>query len=295
MVGHGDPDDPRAYLAVEVALPAPAPTSGSEWRRPEQRSRRHVVNPGVACPGPAAGSPGSAMLALLPAIMAMEGRNRSVYKSNKGGWQSVPDLLDHRWSVPALAELEAVLHTGISAFLQRGGAGSVLEREATGAVLDTEIHEAWVGINRPGNSNTVHLHPGSHISGVFYVSVPGGGGGGASGVRLTLHDPRGPVSPSLGGPFSIDPGDGDPVVFPSWLARGVPSSWSTVPGSGRRCVLTASLRCPPRHSRPTCTPRLARPTAEDTTRTPTTNVLWMGFLRTGPGRTATLGYSASRA
>ena len=223
MVGHGDPDDPRAYLAVEVALPAPAPTSGSGGdpsSDPSSDPAGMWSTPVLHVP--AAVSPGSALLArLLPAIMAMEGRNGSVYKSNKGGWQSVPDLLDHRWSVPALAELEAVLHTGISAFLQRGGAGSVLEREATGAVLDTEIHEAWVGINRPGNSNTVHLHPGSHISGVFYVSVPGGGGGGASGGRLTLHDPRGPVSPSWGGPFSLDPGDGDLVVFPSWLEHHV--------------------------------------------------------------------------
>ena len=123
---------------------------------------------------------------------------------------------------PKNIRLQAVLHTGISAFLQRGGAGSVLESEATGAVLDTEIHEAWVGINRPGSSNTVHLHPGSHISGVFYVSVPGGGGDGRpSGGRLTLHDPRGSVSPSWGGPFSISPGDGDLVVFPSWLEHHV--------------------------------------------------------------------------
>ena len=116
--------------------------------------------------------------------------------------------------------------------------------------LELNIKEAWVGLNPPGGENVVHVHPGSLVSGVVYVSTgysPPPIPSSTSGFSLSpsppissnettsifFLDPRSPSSPLLSPPFSFQSSSqhppsspnkiemrvkgGDIVVFPSWL------------------------------------------------------------------------------
>ena len=43
---------------------------------------------------------------------------------------------------------------------------------------------AWIGINKPGSYNSKHVHPTSHLSGVFWIKVPKNSG------SIMFHSPE---------------------------------------------------------------------------------------------------------
>ncbi len=146
-------------------------------------------------------------------ILAAEQAQPSTRRSNIGGWRSEHDLLT--WPE---AEIN-ILDTEIQKVIGQVIASTSGEQDFTGHL---KIN-AWANLLRKGNYNTVHNHPESAWSGVYYVDA------GAvdvtnplSGV-LELLDPRPfvemvttPGSP-FGRPVRIDAENGLMVVFPSWL------------------------------------------------------------------------------
>jgi uncharacterized protein (TIGR02466 family) len=146
-------------------------------------------------------------------ILAAEVRSASARRSNVGGWRSRDDLLD--WQGPEISDFAEILRTAVEDIIR--------------ATVGTEAFtgyfrlKAWANVLRAGNYNTLHAHPESAWSGVYYVDAgdatePDG----LSGV-LELIDPRpgAEMVPAPGWPFGrpvrIVPETGLMVLFPSWL------------------------------------------------------------------------------
>ena len=89
--------------------------------------------------------------------------------------------------------------------------------------------EGWINVNRAGNSNLLHCHPGCFLSATYYVSVPPAMKGG----EIVFRDPRGPAvamyeTPDIELPWvgsgvgiSFAPAAGHLLLFPSWLEHRV--------------------------------------------------------------------------
>tara|TARA_Y100000996_G_scaffold312783_1_gene249056 strand:- start:1367 stop:1969 length:603 start_codon:yes stop_codon:yes gene_type:complete len=96
------------------------------------------------------------------------------------------------------------------------------------------LHNAWININSKGDSNFPHDHPGSIVSGVYYVRLPEDSG------RLVFQNPSGKLISTYwnmkGGPnewnransevWSLDSSEDTLLIFPSWLDHFVQPSES---------------------------------------------------------------------
>jgi len=90
----------------------------------------------------------------------------------------------------------------------------------------------WANVHDRGGYNTSHVHPGSWLSGCFYIKTPEGAG------RIFFEDPRQalrmehvPLKKDLPkdplrarGRFYVSPKPGRLVMFPSWFEHGVESA-----------------------------------------------------------------------
>ncbi len=157
--------------------------------------------------------------ALRDAILAQEGRSPGTRKSNAGGWQSTQDFL--QWTGEAGRTLagrmvEAVNHATAKLLDGFGTATAASARFSWKLAI-------WANVNRRGDYNKVHLHPGATWSGVYYVdagdpppaAAPDAG-------RLSLLDPMPAALMSfLAGlvrvTLEVAPADGLMVLFPSYL------------------------------------------------------------------------------
>ena len=112
-----------------------------------------------------------------------------------------------------------------------------------------QIGTMWSIINPPGSSNKVHIHPGCHWSGVYYVAAPENAG------DIEFTDPR---TPHIMTQPSFQPGQkrtkenwtkvrftpkpGKMILFPSWLYHGVDPNLSTETGeAGERVIISFNL------------------------------------------------------
>ena len=161
-------------------------------------------------------------------ILAREGEVESVRHSNWGGWQSPADFPD--WCGP---EGEAILE--IARNMARG---MTADRQGRNLELKWRVN-AWANVNRHGQGNEFHTHPGAYWSATYYVRDGRSGGGAGEnpelGGEFEIQDPRG-VAPamlapmlafrtaggqSVGASEVIVPRAGNLVMFPSWLSHGV--------------------------------------------------------------------------
>ncbi len=161
---------------------------------------------------------------LTDLIKARAAADRGVSASNQGGWQSSPDLPD--WGGETVRPvIEAILAIigHITLQHQQGGLAP--------AAIDWKIN-GWANINRRGDANALHCHPGAFWSAVYYLAAdhtPEEGG------AFEMRDPRG-VMPrmycpalamgvqgtvSAGGSEFLQPKTGQIIVFPSWLVHAV--------------------------------------------------------------------------
>ena len=162
--------------------------------------------------------------ALEARILTREGEVESVRHSNWGGWQSPWDFAD--WCGP---EGEAVL--GIAQNLARTLTGN---RQGRAQDLRWRMN-AWANVNRHGQGNEFHTHPGAYWSATYYVRDGGAGDNPDVGGEFEIQDPRG-VAPAMLAPMlafrtaggqsvganeMIAPKAGNLVMFPSWLSHGV--------------------------------------------------------------------------
>ena len=110
--------------------------------------------------------------------------------------------------------------------------------------------DCWANVMPAGTVHSLHLHPGSVISGTYYVSVPKGAG------ALKFEDPR--LASQMATPprrsnapeafqsfVSVPARDGDLVLFESWLRHEVPPARF----SGERISISFNYACPPKTGR----------------------------------------------
>jgi uncharacterized protein (TIGR02466 family) len=164
---------------------------------------------------------------LRSAILQREASTPGVQHSNTTSWQSEDDLL--AWAGAPGADLVAGALEVIDNFtgvVREGG----LSRERI-----TWKTNAWANINRAGDANDLHYHPGAYWSAVFYVDDGGINGADTMGGALEFLDPRGPLplmhAPTVKMTISqcvtaglgerIYPETGMLVVFPAWLGHRV--------------------------------------------------------------------------
>jgi uncharacterized protein (TIGR02466 family) len=95
------------------------------------------------------------------------------------GYTSYASLNDLPWRDPVIASLVGVLDEHVGAFARE--LDYDLERRKL--ALDS----LWINILEPGGMHAGHIHPGSVISGTYYVTLPAGSAG------LKFEDPRLPA------------------------------------------------------------------------------------------------------
>ncbi len=162
--------------------------------------------------------------ALAARILEREGEVESVRHSNWGGWQSPADFPD--WCGP---EGETVLE-----IVQNLARGLTADRRGKNLKLRWRLN-AWANVNRHGQGNEFHTHPGAYWSATYYVRDGGTGENPDVGGEFEIQDPRG-VAPAMLAPMLafrtaggqsagasevIVPRAGNLVMFPSWLSHGV--------------------------------------------------------------------------
>jgi uncharacterized protein (TIGR02466 family) len=162
--------------------------------------------------------------ALEARIFAREREVASVRRSNWGGWQSPDDFA--KWCGP---EGERVL-----AIAQ--GLANQLTADREGRRVSPKWRmNAWANVNRHGQGNEFHTHPGAFWSATYYVRDGGVADDPSLGGEFEIQDPRGiapamlapliafavPGGQSVGASELIRPCAGLMVMFPSWLSHGV--------------------------------------------------------------------------
>jgi uncharacterized protein (TIGR02466 family) len=156
----------------------------------------------------------------LLAHTLMKDECNSARRTNAGGWHYAFDLFE--LPDPVVAEFRQTMEQHVQTFINH------FRPEARRKKDDFRLR-GWLNVNRAGDSNTLHSHPGCFLSATYYVNVPAGMKGG----EIYFRDPRGPavamyetpgidlpwVGTGLGVPFS--PAAGLLLMFPSWLEHRV--------------------------------------------------------------------------
>lgn len=148
-------------------------------------------------------------------ILARAASQPGQRKSNAGGWQSSEDM--HQWPGEAVKTL-----VGRAAELVNFATAGVMRQYQASAEIAWRLL-MWANVNRAGDYNLPHLHPGSTWSGVYYVDPgepppadsPGAG-------AIAFENPNlgaqmsffGRVVPSY---VEIQPVAGLMLLFPSYL------------------------------------------------------------------------------
>ena len=92
---------------------------------------------------------------LIDWVYSHQEKTESVNKSNQGGWQS-PDLdLEDKTFKKFVQYIKS--HIDTSLFYHK---------------VSYEFDNAWININKKGDSNSFHAHPGADLSGVLWIKTP---------------------------------------------------------------------------------------------------------------------------
>lgn len=146
-------------------------------------------------------------------ILAREAASSGISKSNQGGWHSEAGRLE--FCGEAGQRLTAYMHQLADEATKRVYAEQGQTPPPCGWTLS-----AWANVNRNGNFNKAHVHPGSTWSGTYYVDT-GEPADGDRGAPLHLFDPcqGGSTSflPSLPKSVYVHPRPGLTVLFPSYV------------------------------------------------------------------------------
>jgi uncharacterized protein (TIGR02466 family) len=154
------------------------------------------------------------------AFKLMQDDRNATTRTNAGGWHYAFDIF--KLNDPTVTEFRELMEQHVQAYLNHF-------RPADRRKKDEFRLEGWINVNRAGNHNILHCHPGSFLSATYYVKVPQDMKGG----EIVFRDPRGPavamyetpgidlpwVGAGVGIPFS--PNTGHLLLFPSWLEHRV--------------------------------------------------------------------------
>jgi uncharacterized protein (TIGR02466 family) len=158
-------------------------------------------------------------LELLAHELMKDPRN-AARRTNQGGWHYSSDFLALANNL--VGEFRRHMEAHLQGFLNHF-------RPEARKRKDHFLLRGWINVNRAGDSNLLHCHPGSFVSAVYYVSVPKEMKGG----EIYFRDPRGPavamyetpgielpwIGSGIGIPFT--PAAGLLLMFPAWLEHRV--------------------------------------------------------------------------
>ena len=162
--------------------------------------------------------------ALKETILARAEGDPGTQHSNLGGWQSTWDM--ETWGGEALQQVLKAARSLANSM--------TVTREGQPAKARWRIN-CWANVNRSGEANEFHTHPGAFWSGSYYVDDGGIGEDPKLGGAFEVQDPRGvapamyapnltfagPGGPSLGASYTLHPRSGMMILFPSWLQHAV--------------------------------------------------------------------------
>ena len=143
-------------------------------------------------------------------------------RTNAGGWHYAFDLFELK--EPLVDEFRNAMEQHVQAFLNHF-------RPEARKKKDQFRLRGWINVNKAGDFNTLHSHPGCFVSATYYVKVPPVMQGG----EIYFRDPRGPAiamyeTPGIELPWigsglgiPIAPATGKLLLFPSWLEHRVES------------------------------------------------------------------------
>ena len=165
-------------------------------------------------------------------IEQREKSHPSTQKSNLGGWQSSWDM--DRWGGAPAIKLLAI-GRNLANRVTTDRQGRPVNGPHPGFFAVTWLANMWANVNRSGDGNEYHSHPGAYLSGVYYVDDGGIAADASLGGELEFMDPRGPLpamnAPHLGfampGGLSagaterVPPKSGRLVLFPAWMMHQV--------------------------------------------------------------------------
>jgi uncharacterized protein (TIGR02466 family) len=157
-------------------------------------------------------------------ILAKEKSSDTVARSNRGGWQSSWDM--HEWGGAPMQKILAYARAVVS--------DSTVDRTGQHHKVTWRIN-CWANVNRSGNGNQFHTHPGALWSSSYYVDDGGISDDPSLGGEFEIADPRGvapvmyapqftfpgPDGASMGESQRLTPKAGMLFVFPAWLQHGV--------------------------------------------------------------------------
>ena len=142
------------------------------------------------------------------------------------GYTSYGSLNDLTWRDPVISELAAMLDSHVVQFAR------ALEYDLGRRKL--VLDSLWVNILEPGGMHAGHIHPGSVISGTYYVAMPEGATG------LKFEDPR--LAQMMAAPsrrtnasranrmfVEVIPKSGTLLLWESYLRHEVPPSRAKAP------------------------------------------------------------------
>src|ERR1044071_1364128 len=98
----------------------------------------------------------------LAAQLRMDPRN-ATRRTNAGGWHYAFDLFELK--EPVVEQFRNVMEQHVQAFLNRF-------RSPERKKKDKFLLRGWINVNRAGDFNTLHSHPGCFLSATYYVKVP---------------------------------------------------------------------------------------------------------------------------
>jgi len=145
---------------------------------------------------------------LIDWIYKYQSTTETVYMSNRGGWQSPSDFYQQE----SFSEFKNYILNNTFQSL-------------THYNRRFELDNMWININKKGNYNAAHWHPGCILSGVFWIKVPENCG------KLVFQNPHSFVEHKLMGcvdndvkkehnyypTFEFTPQEGTLITFPSHL------------------------------------------------------------------------------
>src|SRR3990172_2204168 len=91
-----------------------------------------------------------------------DGRNATL-RTNFGGWHYAFDFF--KLEEPVVAAFREKMEQHVQAFVNHF-------RPEGRKKKDKFRLEGWINVNRPGDSNVLHCHPGCFLSATYYVKVP---------------------------------------------------------------------------------------------------------------------------
>jgi uncharacterized protein (TIGR02466 family) len=150
----------------------------------------------------------------------MQDDRNATQRTNHGGWHYAFDLFELQ--EPIVTEFRDQMMEHVHAFLNHSRSQERRKR-------DRFRLQGWINVNRAGDHNVLHCHPGCFLSATYYVKTPEDMRGGA----IVFRDPRGPAvamyeTPEIELPWvgsgmgiPISPATGHLLIFPAWLEHRV--------------------------------------------------------------------------